>query len=652
MQSAQYGLNYTMWRMAATEMGYRTATAQNPATWYATSEGLWIRGTVAYTVRNLVPFANQYGYRMAMEPGGDPALGSTNIPEWYMALARKDFPGVDQNMADLAVWWFNQRSGDGSRPQWWWLTRFLSPKGAERGPAAIGLSTDTAFQAGRWLWRTGWNSIQDAYVNVFAYRFDKDYQRHMGTLTIEYNGPVFPIGNTGVHDWDGNGRQGFSTTMGFPEQGRSALEANQGLGAQLFDDMGYFRPQYNSDGAVSLTPGTVADYIDLATVKYRTTTQDGDGIGYLWLDLSRAFTGDLVDEGLGNKKKVSTYQRKIIYVPPTTPGSSPLRLFLFDSATVKSNSPPFEKRQTFILPKDPTIDGSASPGQPVRNGSGARKTLYTGASVVSFSQAPTTGVYTGASNRTWITPLTPAGFNIVKVQYRFNDGSGASLEDAYGRTPPSGFGWFQGNEAYAENTGRYRVEIIPTNMQLTDHLCTAIEVAPSASGARSTTQTISGTNFVGGRIGDVIGVHRTVNDLGGGTIVIPSAGTYKLFIGGLMPSNSRTFTTGSSVTSLRTVAGGASCASGCNTTSQGTIYLTVVISGDGTGAANTITISDAAGYSDTGQRPPAPPTGVRIIGGRSPANGRECVLAVFSGESCRYLSDAVTERLRNPKINL
>jgi hypothetical protein len=209
------------------------------------------------------------------------------------------------------------------------------------------------------------------------------------------------------------------------------------------------------------------------------------------------------------------------------------------------------------------------------------------------------------ANKTFISPLAPTDRTIVKVAYR--DYSTGKLEDSYGvlRDSFTSLSPTSPDQAYIAN---YRVEIIPATPRLRDEFCTAIEVWPTTGANKSVTQAITGTNFVGGRIGNVIGVQAT--SLGAGTIVLPSPGTYKLFVGGMGLAATRTFVGGGNISSLQTVTGGLNCTGGCKATSQGTLYLNVVVSAAGTGSANTISIGASSGG---GLVAPDAPTAVRII---------------------------------------
>ncbi len=606
------GFNYSNYlgpRLIPVEFAYRTALGIAGQEHYGNpSTAGWLRGWLPYLVRMIRPWARASAsqsdgrvWLLAVEPGGQAELGpqQSGALLWPAALARKEFPGVDQDTADLAVWFMNRRTFEPTSPVEWVFTRFLGPKGTEKSPAELDMSPDKAFASGKWQWRTGWESISDALIQVIAFRFGA--LNGAGQFTIDYGGPALPLGPARNHDFDNSPTMFSGNTFGFVDATRTELETDNFEG----DDYGFQRLIHSTSARLALTPQSTADYLDPATVKFRTTTMGGEGVGYLSLDLERSYNSDAVNDGR-SAVKVSSYHRNFIYFPPSTPGTDSLRLFLFDFATSKSTT--FEKRQTFVSYADPVIDGTPHANQPVRAGSGDRKTRYSGATVISSAQSgPNSG-----STRLFITPLSPAGFDVVKVQYRYTaTDESRRIETPYGfPSPPdawggSSLGDFQNYNAF------WRVEVIPTVRQLTDYFCTALEAWPSESATRTLTERVAGTNFVGGRIGDAVGVHAVPDSSTGGTFILPSPGTYRLFVAGLGASVTRSLSGGANINALTSAGGGLSCSEGCQVTPQGTLYLTVVVSSAGNGPANTITVGPAVG----GPTAPSPPGGVRIVSG-------------------------------------
>lgn len=576
-QSIAYCYSYTYPRIIPVEFAWRTANGISKADQYAAASAGWIRGITPYAVRILRPkrpSGTAVNYRWAQEPHSNYDMDSdaSGAFFWWLGHSRIELQGVDDDAADMAAWFLANRTNEsvsGIGEKYWVFTRFLGAKNTGRSPTTVGLTPDASFDEGKWHWRTGFASESDAFVQVYAHRFMGSTQGPTGAFAIDYNGPAMPLGHAYNHDLDSTMGGGYNNALVFVDPSRTTLET----GNYEYDDYGDVRNYQVSSAVQEMTAGSTADFIDLSTVKYRTTAQDSDGIGYLSLDLARAYNGTTINDGQGNANKVSAYERKIVYVPPAVVGTDPLRMFLFDFATSVSTT--FQKRQNFVVAGDPTIDGTESTGPSRANGT-TNKLQYANATTISYTQTD------AGSTAVWISPLAPSGRTVVQVAYR----QGTDLEDNYGITSHSSFS-ASSVSATLRYVGRYRVEIIPTVSQTTDHFATAIEVAPSASASQTTTEAITGTSTVGGRIGSVVAVHRT--SVGStGTFILPTAGTYTVYVAGLTASSSRTFTPGSSVNVNSQGAGNAASAT---TSAEGTVKLTIVVSGAGSGAANTVTIS-------------------------------------------------------------
>jgi hypothetical protein len=361
--------------------------------------------------------------------------------------------------------------------------------------------------------------------------------------------------------------------MGFPDPSRTTLET----GSLDNEDFGYPRNYPGSfDG--SFDADTLMDTGKGDIARYRVTATDG--FGYLWIDNARAYNGDTVCDlgSVGNSCKVAAYKRAFAYVPPAVAGTDPLVLFVYDFATTTSTT--YQHRNTVVFSSEPTINGSSSAG-PSRNGSTTRKTQYSGATTITHTLSD--GGFTG-SNKTFMSPLAPTDINVVKVEYRYWGGAQRQIEDSYGVMRGD-----MGSIAseFFPYFGWWRIEVIPNVSQVTHNFVTAYEVCPNTSCSQSTTTAISGTSFIGGRVGTVISVHR-VSDGTSGTFVIPATATYSVHVGGLTAGASRTFTPGSNV---NINGAGAGVAVAVAASAQGTVKLTIVVSGAGSGANNTVTVS-------------------------------------------------------------
>ena len=614
-----YYLQVLVFRVGIMEVAWRTANGISVADHYANGERDWIRSWVPYTVRQMWPYhANPSGESRWI--GGDmgynqyDSTGNRSFRQ-AAAIARFEFPGWDQDATDLAIWFLESRTSEEGDPAQWYMTKFLSPKGTGKSPSTLGLSGDKAYRAGKWQFRTGWDSVNDVLINIYAWRWGA--LAGAGAFTLSYGGATMPMGAIRNHDLDGGTNSYGKAVLNFVDPNRTTCEMGVApSGCNLGEDYGSQRFNNGSDiDYQTLTPGTTGDY-DTSPVYFRPTTTDG--VGYLTLNLTRHYNGPTVKSPAAISEKVSSYRRSFIYFPPAKPGTDSAVLFLFDSATAVSTT--FEKRLVLGCATEQTINGSSTPG-PSRNGSTDRKTTYTGATNILCSQNvdPQSG-----ATRYYATPLAPTGFTVVKVQYKYDD-TNRLCETSYGTVHGGG-----GTGCYsAETTStselrafstRWRTEIIPTIRQLTDNFATAIEACPNTTCSRSSTESVIGTNFVGGRVGGAIAIQAVPNLSSGGTFVLTTPGTYRLFIGGLGLSTSRTFTGGVNIGKL-TVVGGGECNAGCIATPEGTLAMTVVVSAAGTGASNTITVGPAVGgrvvedpVGPPAARPaPAPPTNLRII---------------------------------------
>jgi hypothetical protein len=521
-----YYAQVLMSRLAPMEMAYRTANGISVATHYGDLQnGGWARGWVPYIVRALRPWHwNPSGVsrQILPEPGvASDAASSNSAFRIPAAHARHEFPGFDQRTTDLAIWFLDNAGNESNEPHEWFFSRFLSPKGTGESPETLGLIGDKAYQAGKWQWRTGWSQL-DALVQVVAFRFGA--LAGAGQVTIDYGGVALPMGPYRNHDLD-SGTAGFARNLlSFVDPTRTTFETTNGFS----DDFGSMRTHGEEANLLQLVADSPADFN--AFPVFRSTEQDG--IGYLTLDLKRHYNSDTLRTPSSIEPKVAAYRRSVVYVQPSVPGTDSLRLFVFDFAT--SADAKFEKRQTWVSTDAPVIDGVATPG-PSRNGSTDRKTTYTGATTIRMDQ---TSPVSGAT-RLFVTPLAPA-VNVVAVQYRY-DVERRYLESSFGMPfVPEGDSWSADAVGDFRNYGAWwRTELIPVARQLTDVFCTALEAWPSMGGAKSETEQISGTNFVGGRIGDVTAVHRTIPGTSG-SFTLTASGT--VYVAGLTPNAVVTFT--------------------------------------------------------------------------------------------------------------
>jgi hypothetical protein len=268
---------------------------------------------------------------------------------------------------------------------------------------------------------------------------------------------------------------------------------------------------------------------------------------------------------------------------PTTVGTDPLRVWVFDRSTLKGTS--FERRWTVHVGNDPTVDGTSAAG-PARGptSSTTGKTTYTGATVASIANT-----VNGMNHKTFIRPYCPTTFKVVKVNWRRGTGT-RDLEDPYGIVATLGSSMSGDDVSVIPYASAYRLEVIPTSTNLTERFLVALEVAPSSTATESTKAAVTATNFMASQQGDAVAAFAITDGATSGTVVMATAGTFRLLLAGLATSAARTFAKGSNITSITKVADGDTDLT-YTSSSVGTLELSVVVSGAGTGANNTVTVS-------------------------------------------------------------
>jgi hypothetical protein len=604
IQGINYGLSYDAHHLAIAEMGWRTANGISKGAHYTAADaGYWLGlGRLA------TYFQRPWAAPSANEPDGrhwrflkdvytnrdfTPQEGAEDLVWW--GLMRRELQGVDDDAASLAAWTIAHRAYAGGKdPRYWVHTKFLGAKNAERGPSAIGLPLAKAFRFGSWMWRSGWDNINDALVTVFGYEFT-GFRSAVGSFSIDYMGPSIIVPGSGGHDFDA-AWHGFANSLGAPEN-RSTPETTD---PENYDDYGYHRA-YNP-----ITPNfvqnTAADWLD-RTERFVGPDATSD-FGYLRVDRSRSMNGVLFSDtaSVGSAPKVASAQREFAVFLPATPGTDSLRVVVSDRMTTLDTR--FEKRWTLYYSGTPVVNGSASAG-PARGNpsSSAGKTTYSGTTLITAVSGDTT-----ANNKVWVRPIFPRNSRVVLVNFRRNN----EVEDPYGLMHPTS-GFSVDDTGYV---GSYRTEIIPTTGQLSDHFVNTVEVT-TANGAASTTEAIDGTNYKGARVGDRIAVFGAADLAPAGTFVIPSPGRYRVLVSDMGSGASRTITGGANISSITDVA--AQTASPFTANAYGLVYLDIVVGGTGTGASNTVSIGAPVGGAPepTGVPPtsiaPQAPTTVRII---------------------------------------
>lgn len=493
-----------------------------------------------------------------------PVLRDLDIAN-YIGLFRV-FNGVDNNVAGLAQWLVDQRSGrpyitDGYGQSWATITFALTEGGiTPRSPTELNLPLTKYFKGLGWVaMRTGWNSISDSYITFIASPWMRQLYNNYnpGAFTINRKGPLAINSGSQIHHnylWES---VAYNTIV-FPDPNETAPLGNR----ELWDkgNQRIFSAElYNSS---SLTPGSIWD---MGGVK-RFLAADpsaGRNVDYIYADVTRTYNGPSVSDGY-NTSKVKLFTRQFAYFRPDVAGQ-PDQIVIFDRTETTDTR--FEKRWILHTARNPSVNGTATPNTPVRDGSGAGKTTYTGADLVTDSNTAD-----GSSGKIFSRTLLPTSRKIVKVggpnssgQY-YQSGANQSheFEDSYG---VNDIGEALPHEVAREQyEGTYRVEVIPANPSLKDNFLNVIETTDAGVVSMTPSALLQGSSMQGARVGNKIAVfNQNEALLSSGDFVIDNAGTYKTLISDLISGASYNVQYGPT-TASRTAS------------SAGTIYLDITTS--------------------------------------------------------------------------
>jgi hypothetical protein len=632
-EGPSYAYNYHNEWVLLMEEAYRTANGQSIASYYNTTERYHLTQVVRELMYRILPFAVSSAWRMDKGQYNEAGMGLDGIHRNWIQAARRYTH--DANIAPLAEWLIDNKfgghttSGDTGFLRWWVPGLFVFGPDSEptaSSPTTLSMPSTLATYDGRFIFRDNWTDANASYITFEASKwFTSPYHSVAfgpGTWQIHRRGPqVVNQGGITGHDWGGGRNAGATNTLMFVDTTISTSgiysDGNPSGGGTLTNSSTPLNAYEALQGPVHRNvtyPQSISDFSqngfwdardDFSYVLAdRAASRDFD---YVLVDHTRTYPSNRYSSS-EVETRVSEVIRQFVYLRPATVASTdPDFLFVFDRATTTDTK--FERRNIVHTVGDPTVDGSSSAG-PSRNGSTAGKTTYTGATVISA-----TNTANSSSGSTWITPLLPTSFIIVKVGGNDSAGNPWTIgpthttagsheyEDPYGTL----WGFTKGGEVPATDKaqyvgGRYRLEIIPTTSNLVDtHLYVVEQANSGASQTAVTGISLTNSTYTGAQVGDRIVVfHKTSSAATSGTFVIPSAGTWRVLITGLSAASSRTVTGGANVSSIQSIDPvDTSSPFTVNTPVQdsvtgatigGWLYLTIVVGSSGTGAANTITI--------------------------------------------------------------
>jgi hypothetical protein len=648
VQGNVYGYSYDMSQITHMEGAWRISQGLTRTQWYGTNvnAGRQILGYPIIALYHIQPFGEANGG----QPGGHwvRALKNTHS-SWFgdidsgdysqaaaFMMIRRELDGFNQDRSDLAGWMGANLFLE-TNPEWWFLTRFLGPKGTYKTAATIGLPLSKAMAYGEWHWLSGHvdqSTFNNAHVQVECERTNAD-RPVCGSLQISYRGPVISRPGMGGHDPDAVGVGGFQNLVGALDPTRTTGEGSVDCGPVKCDDFGYGRV-YPNNTASDFTeddpdnPAVLANYAPgqheiinsltrsgstaTATVPSpRTITGNGmatgdvicmagwdqpeynvcaavtvidstnfsfpvsgspaspatgigywsnvkflgigaydsdEKFGYVYVSQNSGYNSDTVNDNsvTGVTKKWESANRQVAVRMPDTPGTDPVKVWVYDRGTIKTTTNR-ERRLTWYVGDTPTVNGSSSAG-PSRNGSTTGKTQYSGATL-----ATVTDNTNGRDNKMWMRVYSPTTLNTVVVNWRRGTNN-SDLESPYGEVQTlasSDSGETSLRKPYASYN---RLEFIPTTTNLSESFLTCIAVTGAAD-SEPTRNQITGTGTYGCQMGLDIGVFMTTNGASTGTIDFPdTTATYRVFISNGPSATALTFTKGSNTGTVTKYADG------------------------------------------------------------------------------------------------
>lgn len=597
-QGDSYGLSYTAPAVLMAEEAWRTANGIAAGSHYLTPGRSFLRRLpvhVSYTILPwAIPDASKPGGRRYLLWKSQYAYANKIASEgiyraWLTALAGV-LESADPEMAGLAQWLLDNRVGnvaqDAPSHTKYALWKFaLGNRVSPRSPEQLNLPLSRRFRDGRFVFRTGWSQPNDSYVTInfnewlrAAWGFSPNYP---GGFTIDRNGPqVIRQGGVSGHDWGSSGA-GPANVLVFPDRSIQARTGN-------YDDAGGSRNLPGPmRGSVDFVQNGLNDQLD--EVRFLPADPGGGrDLDYVSGDITRAYSSTRIKDDY-NPARISSYVRQFVYLRPTRPGIDSDRVIVFDRVTATDTK--FEKNWLFHTSTEPTVNGIEAVGVPVRNGSGAGKRSYSGATLITASNT-----LHGSNGKTFLTPLLPSARVVVKVGGPNAAGQSwqqdsHEFEDSYGVITPRYAAPSSETEPYV---GQYRVEVIPAVPALSETFLNVIEVGEAALQAPAPTTLVNGTAFVGARVADrIVMFGRAGNAISGGEFLADAAGTFRVHIADLVPYGEYDVTVGAATT--RRVA-----------SSAGTLYFEATL-GLGTRVA-------LQGTGTVLYNPPRAPSNVRITG--------------------------------------
>ena len=600
-EGISYGFSYTMRRTLLPEEAYRTANGISVANHYSGQDTRFFRYQPQHLLYRILPWATPYaslpgGRQYVLEKGHyNKAWGGAAEHEYslWLSVVAGLYQTIDPNVSQLAAWLLQNRTGPLAENDVyilndWVFGKFIAgPTStiAPKSPTELGLSPTRYFHEGRFVFRSSWDDLDASYVTMNVNQWHRSpwgrSPLQPGAFQVHRKGPqVINQGGLTGHDWGATGA-GPANMLIFPDRTQAASTGD-------WDDLGghrrYIYVQNNMRGSIDFVQESVADTLD--AMRYTLADAQND-VDYVYADVTRAYNSTRFKDDY-NPARVSEVVRQMVYFRPAQPSTDPVRLVIFDRATTTNTK--FEKEWLFHTATEPSVNGTATNGQPVRGGHGDRHVTYTGATRVTA-----TNTLAGSNGRTFLTPLLPESRTIVKIGGPNAAGQSwvadsHEYEGPYGDRHPYGSAW---GPEIMQYVGMYRIEVIPTTPALSDVFLNVVEVGDANMSAPTPTALLPGVGLAAARVGNRIAVFNKASAaVNTGSFTVDQAGTFKIHIADLTPLGEYDLMVGGSP--ARHTA-----------TAAGTLYLEYPLTA---GAQIQLHATGVAGVI-----PPGPPSNVRLV---------------------------------------
>lgn len=623
-----YDLGHMITRNYNGEDAWRTTQGVSRSTHWGGTSGVndtrYFRYTPLHYLYRIFPFApvdagfpggRQYRWEKGFYMVDGQSCANNAANSWLMWQVVAAYNGVNNPTAQLGQWLLENRIGQSLSTANYreYIGKFIYALNTvtAASPDTLGLVPTKMFDDGRFISISDWTSANAFYYVVENLKFLRDGTDHSGynpgALQVAYNGPsIVNQGGIGSHDWGMGQYAGAVNIDLFVDRSVTHVSSLQ-------NDSGAARRALGPGdmvGTTSLAEDSVADRrgknSQSAADELRYFIATGGRLAnYVFADVTRAYQSDQYQEP-GSVEKVTSVVRQKVCFPPTVVGTDSGVFFVFTQYTISTSdrtSGQILHEQHWHTVGEPIVTGYSSTAAGPSRGDGTTVdgfpatahtqgiTTYSGGNPVITA----TNTVNGSNNKCFITPMQPAT-TVIKVWGP--NGSGDNWQTAsHNYESPYGLMTAPGAVPTAD-VQQYdalgRVEFHDAVFALTGYRLTCIEVAPSSSATITSTMNGATGTMAYAMFGNNRWVAFPISGIAltSGTLVIRCSGATsgKLFIPAL-GLGQRTLTPGANINIEGAGAGVAYAGANALVGSSQSIELSIAVSADGSGAANTITIS-------------------------------------------------------------